>query len=187
MLQCANKKLIKTLLNHNIACLELKYGIVTYFGPSDPALDKQLESISTSLGIPLISTAPRTLAQTPGGSHHSHFGFSAENLVQKQELTLALFPSQEHLIRMVKDLAKKLEWKDVAVIHDPVNGKSPSDKIINNQKSHRLISIFIRNHRPVSTGRVPANPRPHICSPSDHRLESHAGPTPTEGCKEHCY
>ncbi|XP_021957129.2 glutamate receptor ionotropic, kainate 2 isoform X2 [Folsomia candida] len=104
------------------ACLEVGYGIVTFFGPSDPGLDKQLESISTALGIPLISTAPRTLSISPGRGGGFPSAFSAENLVARAELTLALFPTQTHLISLVKDLGKELHWKDVSIIHDPVHG-----------------------------------------------------------------
>jgi hypothetical protein len=121
-----HKKLIKSHENYEMpqipkipACIEVGYGIVTFFGPSDPGLDKQLESISTALGIPLISTSPRTLSSA------NRPAFSDMNVPSRADLTLALFPTQGHLITMIKDLTKELKWKDFSIIHDPMHGKKP--------------------------------------------------------------
>ncbi|CAG7734488.1 unnamed protein product, partial [Allacma fusca] len=90
-------------------CVEVGYGIVALFGPSDPALDAQLESISSVLGIPLISSAPR-----PQHNIHAN-GLSTD-------LTMSLHPTQSQLMTLIKDLAVELKWKDISIIHDPLHG-----------------------------------------------------------------
>lgn len=97
--------------------MEVGYGIVTLFGPTDPGLDRQLGSISKGLGIPLISTAPRTLAEKK-----RRFSFS-EEVLTSSDLTLALYPTQAQLISLMKEFTAELKWKDISIIHDPMHGK----------------------------------------------------------------
>ena len=67
-----------------------------------------LESISSNLGIPLISTAPRL--ELLGTSQ------------TESKLTLSLHPTQAQLIGLIKDFAVELQWKEVSIIHDPTHG-----------------------------------------------------------------
>lgn len=101
---------------HFTACVEVQYGVVTLFGPTDAGLDRQLGSISKALGIPLISTAPRTLAEKK-----RRFSFS-EEVMATSDLTLALYPTQAQLISLMREFAAELKWKDISIIHDPMHG-----------------------------------------------------------------
>jgi hypothetical protein len=106
MVTCQLIKLLLHLLL--IACLEVNYRIISLFGPSDSWLDHMLESISSNLGIPLISTAPRSSVSgvEEGGT----------------QLTISLHPTQVQLIGLIKDFAVELGWKEVSIIHDPAFG-----------------------------------------------------------------
>jgi len=138
-------------LDFVVACLEVNYGIISLFGPSEKTLDRMLESISSNLGVPYLSTAPRP-ELTSG--------------LPESKLRISLYPTQSQMIGLVKDLALELQWKEASIIHDPVHGcfnfrfiiLSLQKKIFFFFKYLFCLLQILRNPPTFTSGRKPSVP-----------------------------